>query len=496
MSKDIWSKELIIEKILERHKNGLSLSTKYILKEDSKLFNNAKSKRYFGSWRNAIEATGLNYNEIKEAKIRENGKFIQINNSLISTHPDLAKEWHPYLNGDLTPNDITATYVKRVWWLCPNGHEWQRSVSNRTFYDNTCPKCKSLAFLFPELVKQWHPTKNGELSPWDFFASSDKKVWWQCEKGHEWYTKINKRTIGRGCHECKSGTQTSFPEQAIFYYIKNIFIDALNRHVYQVNVDKYEIDIYIPSLKFGIEYDGGKSHKNRKNDDEKKNIALIKNGIKLIRIREGNLPELSSNGDVVIVKQIKRNDNELSKVIKIIFEHIANIYKMTNLKLDIDIHRDKFYILDNILKEELENSLEKQNHELAEEWHPSKNGNLKPEHVAPYSNIEVWWKCENGHEWMATPGERNNNGRKKKCGRCLGIVVSNTNNLALTHPKIARQWHPTKNNEITPDQVLSSSRIRAWWICDCGKEFPMAINYRTQKQKEVCCKDCNLKIST
>ena len=47
---------------------------------------------------------------------------------------------------------------------------------------------KSLADKFPEIAKQWHPTKNGDLTPSDVAVSSHKKVWWTCPKGddHEW----------------------------------------------------------------------------------------------------------------------------------------------------------------------------------------------------------------------------------------------------------------------------------------------------------------------
>ena len=39
----------------------------------------------------------------------------------LSLYPDLVKEWHPTKNGDLTPNDFTHGSGKKVWWLCPKG---------------------------------------------------------------------------------------------------------------------------------------------------------------------------------------------------------------------------------------------------------------------------------------------------------------------------------------------------------------------------------------
>ena len=58
---------------------------------------------------------------------------------------------------------------------------------------------------YPELVAQWHPTKNVGLRPQQFSAGSSKKVWWKCPKGpdHEWDASVSHRTRGRGCPMCR-----------------------------------------------------------------------------------------------------------------------------------------------------------------------------------------------------------------------------------------------------------------------------------------------------
>ncbi|MCH7599227.1 MAG: zinc-ribbon domain-containing protein [Myxococcales bacterium] len=38
----------------------------------------------------------------------------------------------------------------------------------------------SLRSLFPKLAQEWHPTKNGELTPSDVVAGSHSKAWWKC----------------------------------------------------------------------------------------------------------------------------------------------------------------------------------------------------------------------------------------------------------------------------------------------------------------------------
>jgi len=103
-------------------------------------------------------------------------------NSLAVVKPALAAFWHPTRNGDLTPDAVTPGSAKKVWWRCERGHEWQGRVSlqGRRY----CGACRALPFTLPELAKQWHPTRNGDLTPEDVTPGSAKKVWWQCERGH------------------------------------------------------------------------------------------------------------------------------------------------------------------------------------------------------------------------------------------------------------------------------------------------------------------------
>ncbi|MBI5249455.1 MAG: zinc-ribbon domain-containing protein [Desulfomonile tiedjei] len=54
----------------------------------------------------------------------------------------------------------------------------------------------------PDLAKEWHSEKNGELRPSDVTHGSGQKVWWICEKQHEWEATVSKRSNGRGCPYC------------------------------------------------------------------------------------------------------------------------------------------------------------------------------------------------------------------------------------------------------------------------------------------------------
>lgn len=60
-----------------------------------------------------------------------------------------------------------------------------------------------LATSHPHLVKQWHPTKNGALTPEGIVAGSGKDIWWQCEKGHEWRRKCYLSVKRSKCPKCR-----------------------------------------------------------------------------------------------------------------------------------------------------------------------------------------------------------------------------------------------------------------------------------------------------
>ena len=60
----------------------------------------------------------------------------------------------------------------------------------------------------PNLVQQWHPTKNGSQKPWELPLASNEPVWWRCTAcpcghAHEWQAIISDRVYrARGCPVC------------------------------------------------------------------------------------------------------------------------------------------------------------------------------------------------------------------------------------------------------------------------------------------------------
>src|ERR1019366_1768490 len=115
---------------------------------------------------------------------------------------------------------------------------------------------------------------------------------------------------------------------------------------------------------------------------------------------------------------------------------------------------------------------------LAKQWHPTEN-DLTPKEVGAWAIIKAWWICSKNedHVWDATPMHRAK--RNQGCPYCAGLRINHTNCLATTHPLVAAEWHPTKNGELNPNNVVAGSTKKVWWLCPNGHERPATILDRT-----------------
>ena len=389
----------------------------------------------------------------------------------VSDNAQLMAEWNWERNIDIEPSQVTLGSGKKVWWICRKGHEWQAAIYHRN-KGHRCPYCSGrlaitgqndLQTVNPILAHEWNYEKNNNLSPTEVLPSCGKKVWWVCSKGHEWQATINHRYNGRGCPICKSERKTSFPEYALLYYLQNYGLEAI--HLYKEN--GYELDIYIPSKRIAIEYDGYLWHKNKMQKDLEKNRKCEKDGIELYRIREG-LPSLNDTSKDYLVHRYQDN---LALTLNDILSEIIET------TVDVNLERDAMSIESLRTHEEKECSFLLLNPEIAKEWHYEKNGNLKPENVTANTTKKVWWICHKGHEWQATIASRN---RNHGCPYCAGrYPVTGENDLLTVNPTLASEWNYEKNKELKPEHLTPNSGKKVWWICSQKHEWQAAIYSRS-----------------
>ena len=282
-------------------------------------------------------------------------KCNSLTNPLSRVAPEIAKEWHPTKNGKLTPDSIAASARHRAWWLCSKDpdHEWQSGIANRVRSNSLCPLCPksvskrgvlTLAEFDPTLIEQWHPTKNGTLTPYSVARGSAQRVWWICplNSSHVWDAPVHNRSTKRnGCPFCTRRTQHVAPGRSL--------------------AERFP--------EYAREW------------HPTKNGLLLPSSI---------LPGSS----------------------KRVWWQCAKI---------------------------------------------------------------------SDHVWEGSVTARTYRKSKGRCPFCAGVKVTDANSLLKCHPEIAAQWHPTKNLPLTPSKVKRASNKRIWWQCtdNSTHEWKAGIKHRT-----------------
>ena len=392
-------------------------------------------------------------------------------NDIVTTHPDLIKEWD-YEKNVISPYDYSKGSIVSVWWKCEKGHSFKQTINSRTNAKTGCPYCSNKKLLvgfndlktrFPNVSSEWDYNKNSPITPENVFPGTTKKFWWICPYGHKYLASPNKRTSNdaTSCPICDKEKKISIPEKIAFYCIKQVLPNAEDN--YHPNwKSKKNLDIYIPDYNVGIEYDGNHWHQNKIKDFEKNNLCK-ENDIKLIRIREKGCPILN---DYSIDFYTEPDDltslvNTINRILKdyfnitkeVLFDYTKDIALINKLV-------SSSFKSDNILLKYPKESMN---------WDYEKNGELRPSFFTGGSGKKVWWKCEKGHSYLASI--YNHCTLKHACPYCSGnLVDTGKNDLTHTHPEILKYWDYSKNT-ISPSDVMPGSGKKAFWKCEKGHEF-------------------------
>jgi rubrerythrin len=124
--------------------------------------------------------------------------------------------------------------------------------------------------------------------------------------------------------------------------------------------------------------------------------------------------------------------------------------------------------------------------DLVAELDPTRNVALDPYRIGVKSGTRLWWRCGRcGHRWQAAPHDR---ARGNGCPRCaqqrrnqMNSQVPRERSLAVKHPELLAELHPTKNPDLDPYALGAGSGQKVWWRCPaCGHEWRAAPTTRTR----------------
>ncbi len=418
-----------------------------------------------------------------------NNKVLKGFNDISTTNPEILKEWNYDKNDKLKlfPTQLSHGSTKHVWWKCEHGHEYKMSLANKS-KGTGCPICANQKLLkgfndfatkHPKLLEEWDYEKNDVLGikPDEIVLGGKIKVWWKCEKGHEWQAAINDRIrnnkLYNRCPICSSYLRTSIPEKIIYYYISKVYPKTIPNYKPDW-LNHKEIDIFIPEINIGIEYDGYYYHRDIKKDAEKDNLCA-ENNVKLIRIREKKAKPIKTNA---VIYNIKIDNNVDYTYIEDALEFLNNYL---HIDMQFNVSRDIDKILSMIEFMEKENCISKTNPEVLNEWDYEKNNiiGITPDNVSNGSSLKVWWKCEKGHSYKATISTKIN--QSTGCPYCTNkTVLSGFNDVATTNPELLKEWDFEKNDKlgIKPDKITKGYGKKVWWKCSLNHSYDTFVNNR------------------
>lgn len=404
---------------------------------------------------------------------------------------DLLDEWN-YDKNVQSPSQILAHSNRKVWWKCSLSHEWECGIGGRTSKTRPsgCPYCsnppKKVLLGFNDfktwcesngkdyLLKEWNVERNGDVLPTNITYGSGKKIWWKCIKGHEWCVSTSNRIRGTGCPVC-TRRQTSFPEQAIAFYLSKSF-NILQRY----NIKGYEIDVFLENHAIGIEYDGMFYHSEATIEREQaKDSFYRKQGITLIRIKE-NKEKVGVEGDNIFF--VPKKKNYLDEAFNVLLHSLISlIRKRTGVNVidDIDVVRDELEIREHYASIIKKSSVADVFPDLVAQWDVEKNKGMMPDNFSANAHAKVWWRCVKGHSWQADISSRN---RKLGCPYCAGQrVIGGVNDLESwcveNAPELLGEWNYEKNT-VKISEIAKTSNKKVWWQCSKGHEWEAVIANR------------------
>lgn len=338
------------------------------------------------------------------------------------------EQWDTQQNAPLTPQTVSYGSRQKVWWQCERGHRWQAAVYARSD-GSGCPCCtgkracpgeNDLASQIPELAAQWHPRKNGALTPDMVVPGSHRRVWWRCEKGHEWQAQVKSRAAGSGCPICKNRAvvpgkndlPTTHPTLAAQWHpVKNgalapsmlvagscrkVWWQCGRGHVWQASVSSRALN------GAGCPYCSGKRVIAGETD-----LATCFPAISQQWLNERNgmlTPERVSPFSNRRVWWQCAEGHIWQAAVSARTAQLSGCPYCTGKKVLTGF-----------------NDLATLEPAVASQWHAELNGTLTPQMLTPGSHQKVWWQCPEGHIWKAVVHSRTG-AQRCGCPVCAGKV--------------------------------------------------------------------------
>lgn len=386
--------------------------------------------------------------------------------SLAERAPEVAAEWHPTFNGSLAPGDVAGGSPAKAWWLCPTCDlEYRATIASRTYQarPSGCPSC-AVPFGGPPKFLARHrdaaATRAAELGleprahrpqicvPTLAEAHPELLAEWDTERNGD----LDPSILTPGSHQevwWRCSADASHPRW------RTLVVDrAVAGHGCRACMATAA-----------------------RRPVQDRSLAAV---------RPDLLPEwnVSRNGSTT------PRDVAASSQIPVWWtcRTCSHEWETTPNQRN-NLGRGCPACAGVVVSEQ--NALPTIFPEREAQWHPTRNGDLRPEDVSFGMRRRVWWQhAACGYEWQESIRHRTGRGGKT-CPQCSGAHRTEANNLAAVRPDVAAEWHPRFNGSLTPAEVTWGSARSIWWKCDaCGFDWETRVHRRTDPKRGSGCPVC------
>ena len=375
----------------------------------------------------------------------------------------------------------------RVIIICPKHGEFLQTPDMH-ISGNGCPYCagkkvgplNNVEFLYPKVAAEWHPTKNVIL-PSEISPGSRKKIWFVCNKGHEYQTNLVHRTKPNptGCPYC-SGNKISdennlnarFPKIAKEWHPKKNKLKAIE---------------VMPGSPKKYWWLCPKGHEYKASPDK----------------RTG-----SGTSCPFCTSQTSTQEMRIMAELNYLGIKILSRYKYKNIEFDVYLpdfnigieYDGSYWHRHNENKDKNKNKFAKKNNInlIRIREHPLKK--LSKKDICTSSNAHITKEEINDVMDSIKVFVNNLDAKIERYKKLKEFVNEDLFNIYLSYspspfpekslehlcPEVCKEWHYEKNFPLTPKNFTKGSNQKVWWKCSRGHEWKTSIYHRTSKNPTGC----------
>ena len=415
-------------------------------------------------------------------------------NCLAVVRPDIANDWHPTRNAPLTPRDVIAGGSRKVWWICKHGHEWQATVGSRVHSGTGCSKCSL-------------QTSRVEIAVYSEIAALfDDVAWRERHSGYECDILIREGRIGieidgvywhRGNSERDEAKSAAFEAAGIqLFRLREDGLETISKRDVSFKSAEREFLIVSRLVERLLRYADFSERQTIRLRDYVQGCGLINEPLyrKLVASLPAPPPGQSlADKHPEIAKQWALDLNaplspehfrpQANKRVWWRCESGHTWQTTPNIRVHQGTGCPRCPREPSPAPED--RNLAVVNPKLAADWHPDRNGTLRPTDVWPNSNKKIWWQCREKHEWQAVVSSR---AAGTGCPVCYGRYATTDNNLAARYPELMSEWDRERNAGLNPSQLTPHVGRNVWWLCKNGHKWQATVYNRTKNRSG--CPEC------